>query len=292
MRITDYVKLLRPQQWYKNLLVFLPIIFVGKLFEWPLLWVTILGFASLCLCSSFNYIINDIVDRKKDRAHPEKRARPIASGRVPIIAALALAIVLLALGLRLAFVIDKMFFFAAVFLVVLTQVYSFFLKRVAFADIIAVAVNFVVRAGSGAFILHASISPWLVLCTFFFALFLLAGKRYADLEFLGSRAAEHKETLKVYTKDVANALMIIATALLVATYGAYALLSSHFWLAFSLPFALFVIFRYFSLVYVGSPVARHPEKVFRDWKMLVGMALWAAAVYAAIYVLPKFAQTL
>ncbi|MEM2915739.1 MAG: hypothetical protein QXT19_00005, partial [Candidatus Woesearchaeota archaeon] len=127
---------------------------------------------------------------------------------------------------------------------------------------------------------------------FFFALFMLAGKRYADLEFLGARATEHKETLKVYTKDVANALMIIATALLVATYGAYALLSSHPWLAFSLPFALFVIFRYFSLVYIGSPIARHPEKVFGDWKMIIGMLLWAVAVYTAIYVLPKFSQTL
>ncbi len=292
MGIIDYIKLLRLQQWYKNLLVFLPIIFIGRMFEWPLLWVTFLGFVSLCLCSSFNYVINDIVDRKKDRAHPEKRTRPIASGRVPITAGLVIALVLLALGLRLAFVLDKTFFFAVVFLVALTFVYSFFLKKVAFADIIAVAVNFVVRAGSGAFILHAAISPWLVLCTFFFALFMLAGKRYADLEFLGSKAAEHKETLKVYTKDVANALMIIATALLVATYSAYALLSSHPWLAFSLPFALFVIFRYFSLVYISSPIARHPEKVFRDWKMVIGMFLWAIAVYAAIYVLPKFAQTL
>lgn len=285
MNIVDYVKVIRPQQWYKNLLVFLPLVFVGKLFDVTLLWVTALGFISLCLCSSSNYIINDIVDRKKDRAHPEKRRRPIAAGKVPVWSALIIALVLLVLGLRLAWVLDREFFFTAVFLVALTQLYSFVLKKVAFADILTVAINFVARAGSGAFLLNVVISPWLVLCTFFFALFLLAGKRYADLIFLGSKAAEHKETLRVYTKEVANAFMIIATALLVASYSAYALLSQRHGLAFSLPFALFVIFRYFSLIYLGSPIARHPERVFTDWKMIVGMALWGISVLIALYLL-------
>ncbi len=283
MGIVDYLKVIRPQQWYKNLLVFLPLIFAGKALDLSLVWITVLGFVSLCLSSSFNYIINDIVDRKKDRAHPEKRRRPIASGKVGIPAALVIAVVLLVFGLRLAFVLDREFLGTVIFLVLLTQLYSFFLKNVAFADIITVAMNFVARAGSGAFLINTYVSPWLVLCTFFFALFLLAGKRYADLIFLGSKAAEHKETLRVYTKEVANAFMIIATALLVATYSAYALLSERHGLAFSLPFALFVIFRYFSLVYIGSPIARHPEKVFRDWRMLIGMALWGITVAVALY---------
>jgi len=288
MGIMDYVKLLRPQQWYKNLLVFLPVIFVGKALELPLLWVTFLAFVSLCLCSSFSYIVNDIVDKKKDRAHPEKRTRPIAAGKVQVWIASIIAVVLLALGLRLAYVLDAWFFYAAVTLVVLTLFYSFYLKQIAFADILTVAFNFVLRAGAGALVLKAAVSPWLVLCTFFFALFLLAGKRYADLEFLGSKAASHKETLRVYTKEVANALMIIATALLIASYSAYSVLGVHPGLAFSLPFALFAIFRYFSLIYTGSPIARHPEKVFTDWKMLAGMALWSIAVVMAIYIYPHF----
>lgn len=278
------MRLLRPQQWYKNLLIALPLVFGGRLFDWRADWVIALGFVALCLCSSFNYIINDIVDRKKDRAHPEKRRRPIASGAVPVPAALAIAVVLLALGLRLAYVLGAKFFVMTVALVVLTQLYSFALKRVAFADIIAVAVNFVLRAGAGVVLLAAPISAWIVLCTFFFALFLLAGKRYADLLLLGSRAAEHKETLRYYTKDVANALMIVATALLIAGYSAYSVLGEHPRLGISIPFALFAIFRYFSLIYLGSPVARHPEKVFTDWRMLVGMALWGVAVLVALYV--------
>lgn len=288
MGIIDYFRLLRPQQWYKNLLVFLPLIFVGKALELPLLWVTVLAFASLCLCSSFNYILNDIVDKKRDKSHPEKRTRPIASGKVPVFAAIIISIVILALGLRLAYTLDIRFFYAALTLVVLTQAYSFYLKHIAFADILTVAFNFVLRAGAGALVLKAVISPWLVLCTFFFALFLLAGKRYADLEFLGAKASSHKETLKVYTKEIANALMIMTTALLIASYSAYAVLGTHPGLAFSLPFALFAIFRYFSLIYSGSPIARHPEKVFTDKQILAGMALWCLAVAIAIYIYPRF----
>jgi 4-hydroxybenzoate polyprenyltransferase len=287
MAYSDYLKVIRWHQWYKNFLVFLPLIFGGKLLSPALFWVTALAWLSLCFASSFNYIINDIVDRKKDRAHPEKRNRPIASGKISVNVAFGIAVVLLAIGLRLAWVLNRNFFYAEIFLVVLTQIYSFALKRVAFADIIAVAINFVVRAVSGAFLLNAVVSPWLVLCTFFFALFLLAGKRYADLIFLGKKAAEHKETLRFYTKDVANAFMIIATALIVMMYSAYAFLSERHGLAFSLPFALFVIFRYFSLIYIGSPIARHPDKVFTDWRMLVGMALWGISVLAALYVWPR-----
>ncbi|MEM4247432.1 MAG: UbiA prenyltransferase family protein, partial [Candidatus Woesearchaeota archaeon] len=267
--------------------VFLPLIFVGKMFELPLFWVSLLGFVSLCLCSSFNYIINDVVDRKKDRAHPEKRKRPIAAGRIGVFSALLWSVFLLVPGLWLAYSLNILFFYSVVFVVVLTQFYSFLLKRIAFADIIAVAINFVVRAVAGAFLIKVTISPWLVLCTFFFALFLLAGKRYADLAFLGSKAAVHKETLRVYTKEIANALMIIATALLVVAYGAFALLGTHPQLAFSLPFALFVIFRYFSLIYSGSPIARHPELVFKDVKMMIGMLLWAVVTFIALYVYPR-----
>jgi 4-hydroxybenzoate polyprenyltransferase len=286
MAFLDYLKVLRPQQLYKNLLVFLPLIFVGRVLEWPLLWATVLGFVSLCLASSFNYIINDIIDRKKDRAHPEKRHRPIAAGRVPVAAALVFAAVLLAASVRLAFILDQMFLAAVAFLVVLTQLYSLFLKRIAFADILTIGVNFVTRAVAGAFIIDVKISPWLILCTFFFALFLAAGKRHADALFLGKAARAHKETLLFYTKDITNTLMIMTTAMLIASYCFYAVLSEHRFLGASIPFALYAIFRYFSHIYSGSAIARHPEKVFTDWPMLVGMALWALSVYVAIYVLP------
>lgn len=285
MGYIDYVKVLRPQQWYKNLLVFLPLIFVGKLFDTSLIWATVLGFVSLCLCSSFNYIINDIVDRRKDRAHPEKRQRPIAAGRITVPLALCIAIVVLVLGFRLAHVLDKEFFLANVFLVALTLLYSLFLKRIAFADILVVGINFVVRAVSGTYIINVSISPWLILCTFFLALFLAAGKRHADTLLLGRHARLHKETLEAYTPEITSTLMIIATVMLMASYSFYAVLGEHRMLGVTIPFALYAIFRYFSLIYTGSKIARHPELVFKDKQMMIGMALWAITVYIALYVL-------
>jgi 4-hydroxybenzoate polyprenyltransferase len=285
MAYADYVKVLRPQQWYKNLLVFLPLIFVGQLLDARLFWATALGFVALCLASSFNYIINDIVDIKKDRAHPEKRARPIASGKVGIGAATVIAVIALALSLRLAFVLDSTFFLAVCFLIALTQAYSFFLKNIAFADILAIGVNFVTRAVAGTFIIDVKISPWLILCTFFFALFLSAGKRHSDALLLGRNARSHKRALAAYTPQVTNALMVITTAMLVASYSLYAVLGEHRYLGITIPFALYAIFRYFSHIYSGSPIARHPEKVFTDWQMLACMALWAVAAFAALYII-------
>jgi 4-hydroxybenzoate polyprenyltransferase len=283
MSIVCYFKVIRPQQWYKNLLVFLPLIFVGQLFDQQKFLLTLVGFVALCLVSSANYLINDIVDLKKDRAHPEKRRRPIASGRIPVLVAVVYALVLFGIGAWIAYRLDVWFLYFVLFLFGLTQLYSFWLKKEAFADILVIATNFVTRAVSGTFLIDVNISPWLVLCTFFFALFLSAGKRYADLAFLGAKAFEHKESLKVYTKEVANALMLIATMLLIAMYSAYALLGEHRWLGLSLPFALYAIFRYFSLVYTGSPIARHPHLVVMDKRMVVAMLLWVISVFAAIY---------
>ncbi len=286
MSLSDYLKVIRPQQWYKNLLVFLPIIFVGQLFDQQKLLLTVLGFIALCLVSSANYVINDLIDVRKDRAHPEKRKRPIAAGRIPVLVALVYALALLAAGIWVALRLDQWFLYFAVFLFVLTQVYSFWLKKEAFADILVIGINFVVRAVAGTFIIDVAISPWLVLCTFFFALFLASGKRHADALFLGKGAQAHKETLAVYTKDVTSTLMIIATVMLIASYSFYAVLGEHKYLTLTMPFALYAIFRYFSFIYSGSSIARHPELVIKDWRMLFDMALWAIVAFIAIYYAP------
>lgn len=279
-----FIRVLRPQQWYKNLLIFLPLIFVGDLFSFADMTIVLMGFISLCLCSSYNYILNDYIDRERDREHPEKKTRPLVSGALSPSFALVEALILLVAGLALAFFLNTIFGYAVVFLVALTKAYTLFFKHIPFADILSVSINFVVRAVSGTLLLNIQISPWLIICTFFLALFLLAGKRYGDLQFLGNKATAHKETLMVYTKDVTSALMIIATSLIILAYTAYTFFSNHQGLIISLPFALFVFFRYFSLVYTGSPIARHPEKVFHDKQMVISMILWTITVIAALYI--------
>lgn len=283
MKLLDYIKLLRPQQWYKNLVVFLPIIFVGEFFKFNLLLDTLIGFFALCFVSSTNYIINDMIDRKKDRLHPEKQSRPLASGSVSIIEAIFLAATLFVASVLISLSFSPAFTWSIFALLITTMLYSLIFKHEAFADILFIGVNFVIRAVSGTFIINVSISPWLVLCTFFLALFLAVGKRGSDLVLLGEDAAQSRQSLAHYTKEGVNALMILTTALLIVSYSLYSFLSDKKGLLLTLPFALYVIFRYFSLVYSGSEIARKTELVFKDPKLLIGGFLWALAAFLVLY---------
>ncbi len=285
MGLIDFFRLLRPGQWYKNFLIFLPILFSGNLFAIEFLLLTIVGFFALCFVSSGNYIINDIIDIRKDKLHPEKKKRPLVSGKIRIWQAVVLFVFLLTAGIVLAGILNEYFFLSVLALFILTSGYSLFLKNEAFLDIIIIGINFVIRASSGAFIIDVKISPWLIIGVFFLSLFLSAGKRRADSSFLGKKALFHKNSLKIYSNEITNALMIIATTLLILSYTFYSFLSEHSYLIFTLPFALYLIFRYFSLVYAGSIIARHPEKVFKDWRMMIGLFLWIIVTLIILYLI-------
>ena len=250
------------------------------------LLLTFIGFMSLCAVSSANYILNDMIDRKRDKKHPEKRKRPIASGKIKIWQASILTIMLLAISIGLAAPLNINFFYAIAVLFGITLLYSLLLKKEPFVDIITIAINFVVRAVAGALILSIEVSPWLIACVFFLAVFLVSGKRHADAMFLGEKAKKHRSTLKVYTPEITSSLMIITTALLATAYSLYSFFSDNTpYLIFTLPFALYLIFRYFYLVYSGSKIARHPERIFLDLRMDIGMLLWAAVTFVILYFL-------
>ncbi|MBI2110682.1 UbiA family prenyltransferase [Candidatus Woesearchaeota archaeon] len=278
MKLSSFMKLMRIHQWYKNIVIFLPLLFLGKFFELTLWKELFLGFLSLSLVSSSGYILNDILDRKKDQSHPEKKHRPIASGIIKVKAGITFAILILVLGMLLAYQLPIFFFLSVIALFALTQLYSLFFKHVVFVDILLIAINFVIRAVSGTFILNVTISPWLILCTFFLSLFLSVGKRKADLYFLQEDATIHRRTLPSYTEAITNALLLITTASLILSYSLYSILSNFHWLLLSLPFALYTIFRYLSFVYSNSVIARHPEKVFLDWKMDIAITFWILVV--------------
>ncbi|MDO8661143.1 MAG: decaprenyl-phosphate phosphoribosyltransferase, partial [Candidatus Woesearchaeota archaeon] len=139
------------------------------------------------------------------------------------------------------------------------------------------------RSVSGTFLIHVSISPWLVLCTFFLSLFLSTAKRQSELSFLGEKAQMHRSSLKKYTPQLTNALIIISTALLIVSYSLYSFLSNYKYLFFTIPIALYVITRYLYLAYSGSEIARHPEKAIKDWKLVLGMFLLVAIDLFIIY---------
>ncbi len=279
-----FFHLFRVQQWYKNLLVFLPLVFAGLLLDPRSIFLTFLGFLALCFMSSTNYILNDILDREKDRIHPEKRFRPIASGDISILSATILAMFLAIISLILAFFLSEIFFLLLLIFFFLTQLYSLYFKEELFADIIFISTNFVLRAMAGSFILDIRLSPWLIICTFFLSLFIVVGKRKADLSLLKAEANKHKKVLQEYEK-ITNTLMTISTTTLLLSYSLYSFLSIYPQLVYSIPFALYVILRYFYLIETKSIIARHPEKFYKDVRLLLGICIWTALVLFLMYFL-------
>ncbi|MEM4266875.1 MAG: UbiA family prenyltransferase [Candidatus Nanoarchaeia archaeon] len=283
MSFVDFFRLIRINQWYKNLVIFLPLIFVGHFFNMFEFVGILLGFFSLCFMSSVNYIINDFIDRKKDKLNPEKKNKPLVTGAVSDYQAFIVLIVFAAASIFLASILSSMFLFSIIALFISSQLYSLFFKDELFLDILFIAINFVIRAVSGTFIIHVSISPWLVLCTFFLSLFLSVGKRKSESMLLGSNASMHRSVLKYYSADITNSMMIIATSLLIISYGLYSFLSNFKNLIWTLPVALYVIFRYTYLVYSGSDIARHPHNFVKDVRLVLGIVVWFILIFLIIY---------
>jgi len=278
----EIFKLMRIAQWYKNLVIFLPIIF-AKYLLLDGIWKTFLGFIALCLISSANYAINDIIDRKADRKNPEKKSRPVAAGKISVPSAWLLAAVLGISALVISVFLSRAFMFSVAALFLLTLAYSLWLKHEAFADVIVISANFVIRAVSGVFITNVRLSPWLILCPFFLALFLAVGKREAEAKKLGKNAVSHRENLSVYTPGLTKALTGISATLLIISYSLYCFLSIYPKLMLTIPFALYIIFRYLYLIDSGSDIARNPEKMFKDRRIMISGAATAALALGIIY---------
>ena len=282
-----FFNLIRVRQYYKNLLVFLVLIFAGLAFDLNAIGLTLLGFVSLCFISSTNYILNDIFDVEADKKHPEKKNRAIASGKISVFWAGVLAAIFAVVSLVIAWFLSENFFYLIIFLFMFTQIYSIYLKNQIFLDIIAIAINFVIRAVSGALILGVVASPWLISCAFFLSLFLAIGKRKGDLILLGKDAVNHKKVLKYYTKELLDKLLIIVIALLFASYSLYSFLGEYPMLI-TLPIVFYVILRYLYLIEENSMIIRSPGKVYKDKGILIGIIIWILLSIFLIYIYPLY----
>ncbi|MBU4353021.1 MAG: UbiA prenyltransferase family protein [Nanoarchaeota archaeon] len=281
------LELLRVKQWYKNLVIFLPLIFAKEFFNETALIYTIIGFFALCLISSSNYIINDVIDREKDKKNIEKKLRPIASSKIKIWQAITLSILSLILGLAISLKLSLMFAILGIALFLLSQLYTFKLKNEAFADILIISTNFVIRAVAGAFVItnglkpYVAVSPWLILCPFFFALFLVVIKRRSE-SFL-KKSIEHRPVLKIYNEKTTSALMTISTALLIVSYSLYTFFSPYFFLFLTIPFVLYIIFRLFHLTEKGDEKVRHLELIYKDIRIVIPTIIIIIIAFLSIY---------
>lgn len=289
--LAQYFKALRPEQWSKNLVVFAGLIFAREFTNTVLISKATLAFVLFCLASSSMYLINDLIDYQKDKLHPRKSLRPIASGKIAKSGALILAVILIITSLTGAFHFLNKYFFAAICsYVILSMLYSFFLKKVVIIDVMSIAAGFVLRAVGGAAAINVEISAWLVVCTTLLALFLSFGKRRHELVLLEANAANHRGILAKYSVSLLDQLISIVTAATIISYAFYTLSGEvsqklgveH--LELTIPFVIYGIFRYLFLIHKMDAGGSPARILYSDLPILICVLLWITSVLILMYV--------
>ena len=288
MSLKALIEAMRPKQWAKNIFIFAPLVFDQKLFHPTYLARTVAGLVLLCLVSGAVYLMNDLVDVEKDRQHPRKRNRPIASGRLSPRLALAAAVLIPLVGLPLGFLLDPLFGGILLGYLVLQVAYSFVLKNVVIIDALAVAAGFVLRVAAGIPLVEAErFSPWIYTCMGLLALFISFSKRRHELTLLGENANGHRESLGEYSVLLLDQFILIVTAATLVAYTLYTFsapnLPPNHTMMLTVPFVLYAVFRYMYLVYVKGLGGEPEEIVLRDRPLQVGVLLWGLAVILILY---------
>ncbi len=288
MSLKALIEAMRPKQWAKNIFIFAPLVFDQKLFHPLYLARTVAGFVLLCLISGAVYLMNDLVDAEKDRQHPRKRNRPIASGRLSPRLALAAAVLIPMIGLPLGFLLDPLFGGILLGYLALQVAYSFVLKNAVIIDALAVAAGFVLRVAAGIPLVEAErFSPWIYTCMGLLALFISFSKRRHELTLLGENANGHRESLGEYSVLLLDQFILIVTAATLVAYTLYTFsapnLPPNHTMMLTVPFVLYAVFRYMYLVYVKGLGGEPEEIVLRDRPLQVGVLLWGLAVILIMY---------
>ncbi|GIV95412.1 MAG: decaprenyl-phosphate phosphoribosyltransferase [Herpetosiphonaceae bacterium] len=282
---------MRPKQWVKNAIVFAALIFSDdrQLGE---LGPTLRTFAAVvlwCLIASSIYLINDLVDIEKDRRHPKKRMRPLASGNLSPAAAIAATVVMLGGGLPLAFMLSVYFGAIMSFYVVMQLAYSFKLKHVVILDIFIIAAGFVLRAASGAAVINIHLSHWLLLCVGLLSLFLAVAKRRHELVLLENDAGSHRKILDEYSIELLQEMISIVTASTLIAYVMYTIYAPNIphepfpLMLLTVPFVIYGIFRYLYLVYKKDEGGSPEELLLKDVPMIINGLLWVVTTIGILY---------
>lgn len=286
--ITGLIKTMRPKQWVKNIFIFAPLIFDVKLFNLDYLAQAIAGFVLLCLVSGTVYIINDLADIEKDRQHPRKRNRPLASGQLGTSAAIIAAIVIPIVALPLGFLLNPVFGLILTGYLLLQIAYSFWLKNIVIIDVMLIACGFLLRVAAGVPLVNATrFSPWLYVCMTLLALLIGFGKRRHELVLLKENANMHRQSLQEYNLSLLDHIISIVTASTLLAYSLYTFsaegLPSNHAMMLTIPFVLYGIFRYLYLIQVRKEGGTPEELVFKDRPLLIDIGLWGLAVVAILY---------
>jgi 4-hydroxybenzoate polyprenyltransferase len=284
------LKTMRPRQWPKNVFVFAALVFDRQLITPDSLLITILTFILFCLASSLVYIINDLTDIESDRLHPQKRHRPLASGKLTKRAALISIILLVVLVFPAAFIVDLELGLIVSAYFILMLAYSLWLKHVALIDVMIIAAGFVLRVAAGVVIIETQrFSPWLFLATTFLALFIGLGKRWAEIYLLQTEAGFHRRVLDGYTLELLDQLLTIVLSATLMTYCLYTfsaeITPGNHSMMLTIPFVIYGLFRYLYLIRVEHIGGAPEEIVLTDRPMQAAVVLWGLIVIIILYIL-------
>lgn len=273
--VKNFIYSMRPKQWIKNSFVFAGLIFSKSFVHMEPIFKTVYCFILFSLVSGTVYIVNDIIDKEKDKLHPVKCKRPIASGKLNASQAMVFALVVLAISLSLALFYNFKLFLILLVYFILVLSYSIKFKNIVILDVIILSAGFVLRTVGGAVIIDVWISPWLILCTTLLALFLALNKRRNELLVMSDKAGEHRKILDQYTPELINNMLSVITSTTVMSYSLYTFTASKSsYMMLTIPFVLYGIFRYQFLV-TSKDMGGSPElTLFKDKPLLINVALW------------------
>jgi len=280
---------LRPHQWTKNLLVFAALALSKHLFEREAFLRALLAFGIFCGLSGTIYVVNDLTDLARDRLHPRKRHRPLASGALSPEAARGVAGVLGLACLGLSLLLGRDFALAALLYTLLNLAYSFRLKEIVIVDVLSISMGFLLRGVAGALAISVQFSDWLIVCTILLALFLALAKRRHELTSLNDAASGHRPILAEYSPYLLDQMISVVTASCLMAYAFYTMAPETVEkyrtdrLAWTIPFVLYGIFRYLYLVHQRDQGGSPTDLLLTDRPLLVDVALWALSIVLIVY---------
>lgn len=282
---------MRPKQWIKNTVVFAALIFSQHLLNPSYLLKSFITFSIFCILSGSVYLINDIMDIEEDRFHPDKKRRPMASGKLKVTTAFIAAVAMATCSLVVSYYLDLIFGMITSVYFISNLAYSRYLKSIVIIDVMVIALGFVLRAVGGGIVIHVEISAWLIICTTLLALFLGFGKRRHELILMEENAKNHRQILSEYSPYFLDQMISVLTASTVVAYALYTmspevqakLHTTH--LNLTIPFVLYGIFRYLYLIHQKKSGGNPTSVLFNDKPLLINIVLWMITVCIILYFL-------
>ncbi|HAD05627.1 MAG TPA: decaprenyl-phosphate phosphoribosyltransferase [Anaerolineaceae bacterium] len=286
--LSALIKSMRPRQWSKNVFVLAAVVFDKKLLNPEAVGKSLAGMILFCLLSSSVYLINDILDAEADRNHPQKRNRPIASGKLPVAVAAIAAFLLIIITIPLSFLLSNLFGWIALIYFLVNLAYSTRLKHIPLIDVLIIAAGFVLRVAAGVSLIEVErFSPWLYVVTTLLALYIGFGKRRAELTLLQNDANNHRRVLDGYNLALLDQLITIVSGTTIVAYSLYTFsapnLPDNHSMMLTIPFVIYGIFRYLYLIQVEQAGGAPEDIVLTDRPLQITVLLWGLSVLFVFY---------